>query len=295
MNLIICIDDTDSETSEKGTGAIAEEIMCLVEKKYGAKGTFVTRHQFLIHPDIPYTSHNSAMCFACTVPDNIDMESMISECFDHLKKESAEGSDPGLCVADLAKADAKMLIDYGKECKRKVMTKESAYTVAKDAGVFLDEAGGTGQGVIGAVGGVGLRLWGNDGTLKSKPKGLEGGKIYSVAELLQNDKINSVKCVDGRELTEEESVLLEKKPKISLVDGLPTVLVEKKSDGVWLPMEKNKARWHGGSLVFKEGCSEFRPDVEEEQFSEIPGNNCYNCLYRRWLENGILCQRPYEK
>lgn len=295
MHLIICIDDTDSKTSEKGTGAIAEEVMALVAEKYDAKTTYVTRHQFLIHPDIPYTSHNSSMCFECTVKDDIDLSAMISECFDYLKKESAPESDPGLCVADVDKMDAELLVKYGKECKRKVMTKESAYETAKKANVFLDEAGGTGQGVIGAVGGVGLRYWGFDGTLKGKPKGLEGKCTQKVSDILSFKPIEAVMDTNGNEIGPDELVYFEKKPKISLENHKLVVLVEKKVDGVWQVLEKNKARWRGGDTIFKEGCDEYTPDVEEERVNDSDEKNCYNCLYRRWLENGILCQKPYKE
>ncbi|MDD6807488.1 MAG: hypothetical protein PUD72_03445 [Oscillospiraceae bacterium] len=295
MHLIICIDDTDSKTSEKGTGAIAEEIMALVAERYDAKTTYVTRHQFLIHPDIPYTSHNSSMCFECDVDDDIDLDALISECFEYLKKESAPESDPGLCVADVSKMDAELLVKYGKECKRKVMTIESAYETAKKAHVFLDEAGGSGQGVIGAVGGVGLRYWGCDGTLKGKPKGLSDECNHKVSELTANKLIDAVIDLDGNELGPDEVVYLEKKPKVSLENHKLVILVDKKIDGVWQIMEKNKARWRGGNTIFKEGCNEFTPDVEEERVSDSDEKNCYNCLYRRWLENGILCQKPYSQ
>ena len=54
--LLICIDDTDSLDSP-GTGQVLEELLaCLAEEGLGL-GSFITRHQLLIHPDIPYTSH----------------------------------------------------------------------------------------------------------------------------------------------------------------------------------------------------------------------------------------------
>lgn len=290
MNLVIFIDDTDSATSEKGTGAIAEELMALVKEKYDASVSFVTRHQFLIHPDIPYTSHNSSMGFECSVPDDTVLDDLISDCFEHVKRESAPEADPGICVADPAVADVQALISYGKECKRRVLTKASAYELAERAHVFLAEAGGTGEGVIGAVGGAGLRLWGCDGTLKGKPKGLEDECIHKVSDLVANPLIDVVTDMEGNELSPDESVYLEKKPKVSLINHRLTVVVkEKDSDGVWHIMEKNKARWLGGDIIFKEGCDEFAPDVEEECISE--DRSCYNCLYRRWLENGILCQK----
>lgn len=293
MHLYICIDDTDSKTSEKGTGAIAEELMEMVAERFGAKTTYITRHQLLIHPDVPYTSHNSSMCFECDVSEEY-YDQLIKDCFDHLQIESAEGSDPGLCVADAAKMDTDLLVRWGKECKRKVVTIKAAYETAEKAGVYLNEAGGTGQGVIGAVAGIGLRYWGNDGTLKGKPKDIEGNHRYTAGELRATSLIEDVVDMQDNQIPDGDAVYLEKKPKISLVGGKLAVIVEKQDEsGVWQLLAKNKARWHGGDLIFKEGCSEYKRDVEEECVS-ADDNNCYNCLYRRWLEDGILCQRPLE-
>ena len=293
MDLIIFIDDTDSETSEKGTGGIAEEIMELVKNEFNAKTTYVTRHQFLIHPDVPYTSHNSSMGFECSVPDDTDIDALIQACFDHLKSESCPESDPGLCVADKSKMDADLLIRFGKECKRRLMTKAEAYETAERAHVYLNEAGGTGDGVIGALGGVGLRFWGSDGTLKGKPKKLEDECVHKVKDLIKNPLIDQVRDTEGNILNPEEEVWLEKKPKVSLINHKLTVIVKNKDEnGIWQIMDKNKARWLGGDIIFREGCDDFTPDVEEERESD--DKNCYNCLYRRWLENGILCQKPKE-
>lgn len=62
MKFYLCIDDTDNLNSI-GTGTIAEQILKkIIEKGFGPC-SLVTRHQLFIHPDIPYTSHNSSMCF----------------------------------------------------------------------------------------------------------------------------------------------------------------------------------------------------------------------------------------
>ena len=62
-------------------------------KTYGLYG--VTRHQLLVHPDIPYTSHNSAAVIhldGCGAAD-------VGRIFRRVKKlmlaDYIEGSDPG--------------------------------------------------------------------------------------------------------------------------------------------------------------------------------------------------------
>ncbi len=81
-----------------------------------------------------------------------------------LETRTEKGSDPGLCVAQLSDSlDGESLMDFGKAAKNRVLTKPDAYALAAKTGVHLSEHGGTGQGVVGALAGIGLRLSGNDG------------------------------------------------------------------------------------------------------------------------------------
>ena len=66
MRVFIGIDDTDS--LEMGaTGRSANQLRKLIEDKGWGETQAVTRHQLLLHPDIPYTSHNSSMCFIAEI------------------------------------------------------------------------------------------------------------------------------------------------------------------------------------------------------------------------------------
>ena len=64
MEILVCIDDTDNIES-RGTGELASMLADDLENNGWGLCRPVTRHQMLIHPDIPYTSHNSSMCFIC--------------------------------------------------------------------------------------------------------------------------------------------------------------------------------------------------------------------------------------
>ena len=290
MRLLICIDDTDSKTSEKGTGAIADDIRNMISTYFEVPCSFVSRHQLLIHPDVPYTSHNSSMCFATEIPD---------DCYDELKMraqiilmgESDMESDPGLAIADIDKVDKEPLIRYAKECKRRLMTKEDAYAIAEEAGFFLKELGGTGDGIIGAAAGVGLRLWGCDGTMKGRPKDLEGGKTYRVRDLKQSAFVEDVLDTEGNPVPDGDTVTLPKKTKVAIYGGRQVILLQPvpEEPGVWETPDKERMKHFGGDRVFKEGCPDFTPDVEEEQTGD---GGCYDCLYRRWMEKGVFCQKP---
>lgn len=293
MRLLICIDDTDSKTSEKGTGAIADDIRNMISSFFGVTCSFVSRHQLLIHPDVPYTSHNSSMCFFAEVPDE-KYEELVIKAKLIVYGESDPEADPGLAIADIDKVDKEALIAYGKECKRRLMTKGDAYAIAEKAGFFLEELGGTGDGVIGAAAGIGLRLWGFDGTMKGKPKDLEAGKTYRLGDLTKSIYIGQVRDVDGNEVPSDDTIVLPNKSKVTLYDGVLTFIVEpvEGEPGRWQPTARERAKRFGDPRIYKEGCGRFTPDVEEEQTGD---GGCYDCLYRRWIENGILCQAPKEE
>lgn len=290
MRLLICIDDTDSKTSEKGTGAIADDIRNMISTFFEVPCSFVSRHQLLIHPDVPYTSHNSSMCFATEVPD---------ERVDELKRrvqvilleESDLESDPGLAIADIDAVDKEPLIRYAKECKRRLMTKEDAYAIAEEAGFFLKELGGTGDGIIGAAAGVGLRLWGYDGTMKGRPKDLEAEKVYKLSELTKSKYIDKVLDTNGEPVSEDGTLKLPKKTKVAVYDGELVLMVEpvEGKEGWYQTPDREVMKHYGDKLIFREGCAQFTPDVEEEQTGE---GGCFDCLYRRWTEKGVLCQKP---
>lgn len=286
MKILICIDDTDNLTS-KGTGSIAEELKVIIKNSFGYESGYITRHQLLIHDDIPYTSHNSSMCFDCEIEED-NLENIINICFDYLKKESAEGSDPGLAVAVVDRIDKNSIISFGKDAKRKVLSKKLAYVTAKSANVYLNEAGGTGDGVIGSLAGIGLRLWGNDGTLKAKFPQFKKDCSYTVQQFLDSGVITSVQDEDGNKLDRNEKVYVGWKAKPSMVDNELCLLV-KKIDNVWHILEKQEMRNYSADKIFLEGCIHYEPDVEEEQVLDS-SHSCFNCRYRRWMDIGILCQ-----
>lgn len=231
MRTYVCIDDTDS-LEDKSTGELARIMIEKIEQEDMGKCTFITRHQLYFHPDIPYTSHNSAMCFIIEHEKDI-YEPLKDLAIDFLLKERAEGSDPGLCIVQLEKLkDKDLLIDYGKRAKKEILTKEIAYTTAKKLGVHLSEHGGTGGGVIGALAGVGLRLTGNDGRIKGKIKFPLPGNILTVREILDNSTIDKVQSLDGELISENERIILGEKVKTVFLDFKRVLLVYKKFDEV---------------------------------------------------------------
>lgn len=234
MYILVCIDDTDNIDS-KGTGELASMIAQDIEKKGWGKTSGITRHQLLVHPDIPYTSHNSSMCFSAEI-DEIFLGKLITDASDFLVSESAEGSDPGLCVVVVDQLiSPELLINFGRKAKELVLTKEEAYELANKMGIHLSEHGGTGQGIIGALAGAGLRLTGNDGRFKGKHKINAVNNVATVSEIYTQADIDLVKSLDGFILSELESVRLGEKVKSVLLEEKSVLLVtptHEDSDGV---------------------------------------------------------------
>ncbi|MDD2335466.1 MAG: hypothetical protein PHD01_02695 [Geobacteraceae bacterium] len=225
MNVFVCIDDTDSIDS-RGTGELADLLAREVENRGWGRCSSITRHQLYVHSDIPYTSHNSSMCFIAEMRD-VHLGALTEYASGFLARESAEGSDPGLCVAvaeRLPQTDA--LIDFGYRAKRTVIEMKEAYRLATEAGIHLSSHGGTGQGVIGALAGVGLRLGGNDGRLRGNLTISTTDGVVSVKDILSHSEVDVVRTMEGAYLVPEDRVCFVDKVKTVLMAGKFVLLVQ---------------------------------------------------------------------
>jgi hypothetical protein len=230
MNVLICIDDTDNLES-RGTGELATILAAEIEQRSWGRCDFVTRHQLLVHPDVPYTSHNSSMCFAADL-DLAHLDTLIAYAGDFLREESAVGSDPGLCVSVIDQlTDPEAVIAYGRSAKKEVLNKMMAYDLAAQLGVHLSEHGGTGQGVVGALAGIGLRLSGNDGRMKGWLRIETQDGLASVADVMAQTSLGGVRTMEGELLTAGEMVEVDSKPKAVFLDGQIYLMVSPVTDG----------------------------------------------------------------
>jgi len=248
MKTFVCIDDTDNLES-RGTGALASLMIEDIEKFGWGKCSYVTRHQLYFHPDVPFTSHNSTMCFVIE-HDKYIYDDLKNYAVNFLEKECAEGSDPGLCIAnyEIIK-DSQELINYGKRAKKEILTKDIAYKTASSAGVYLSEHGGTGGGVIGALAGIGLRLTGNDGRIKGKIHFPIPGDVLSVKEILENSDIDKVQGLEGQLIPANEKIKLGEKVKAVFLDFQKVLLVYEKLD--------EETDTYGWNTCFKEQLKKF--------------------------------------
>lgn len=225
MKILISIDDTD-DIDSRGTGDVAELMAQGLADCGLAECGRVTRHQLLIHPDIAYTSHNSAMCFPAEIGvDSLD--AVTAWCQATLAAESVDAADPGLCIAaveTLAEPDA--LVAYGRDAKQRVFRKDEAYRIAGDLRVHLSEHGGKGIGVIGALAGAGLRLSGNDGRFKGKLAIPGDGDGAARVRDMREHGVDSVRTFGGEVLGDDERVVVGPECKLVLLDGEAVLLVD---------------------------------------------------------------------
>jgi hypothetical protein len=175
--VFIGVDDTDNHTSE-GTGRLARRLAGEFAER-GIPSLGVTRHQFLVDPRIPYTSHNSGACIAVEWAGPVDE---LKFAMDLVRQWSAEGSDPGVCIAP-RESILRPITDWGWAATKRVLTMPEAQSIARAAGVQLEPLGGTGQGIIGALAAVGLRADGNEGRFLHLPGLRELGEFTTPEEL----------------------------------------------------------------------------------------------------------------
>ena len=155
----IGFDDTDNETSPFGTGKLVRRFAATLPKECRVWG--IVRQQLLVDPAIPYTSHNSAACVVADLPEPSFCDTFLKLATEHLEREAASGSDPGLALVCEGDPSLAALKAFGETCTARIVTQKEALTAA--GGAHLSGHGGTNDGIIGAAAAVGLTAAGWSG------------------------------------------------------------------------------------------------------------------------------------
>lgn len=236
MDLLIAIDDTDNlEPGCVGTGRLARMLASELADRGVCKRANVTRHQHLVHPDIPFTSHNSSACLlAERVAAPRDAVAALARQF--LADRPTAGANPGLCVIEPS-AVPSWLLDFAKRTQSEVVTLAEADEVAARLGAFVWHAGETGQGRIGALAAVALRASGEDGRFIGLRgiRGLEG--VMTAGEIVAQSGVARVESLDGAPLPPETRIHTQDWVRPALRGGVPVMRVQQR-DGQWIPEEK---------------------------------------------------------
>ena len=232
--ILIGIDDTDNLTSP-GTGRLARDLCAELVRK-GFKSLGVTRHQFLFDRAIPYTSHNSGACIAVESDSGIEA---VEFAFDFIAFASAEGSDPGVCIA-FGDDVSKEISDFGQAAQKKILPIEKSFKLAKNSGIKLHGLGGNCLGVIGALSSVGLRAQGDAGRFIDMP-GLRELPCRVDIQMYNKIGIEIQYKTNNRQPgpTDVYDTLDWARPR--LINGKPVLIVEwSEKENAWTPIDRKK-------------------------------------------------------
>jgi tRNA(Ile2) C34 agmatinyltransferase TiaS len=226
--LYVGIDDTDVKGSEIGTGKLVR--MLGPKLPEGAQMIGVLRHQLLKVPEIAYTTNNSPACAVISLADR-NLKAKITEIARaHVIELASPGSDPGLCVA-FEDEVGKEIIDFGLDCCRRVVTQDDARAV--EGTTVLEGLGGTNDGIIGAIGSVGLTVHGWAGRFIEVNALKDVGSESTVAELeARGVRLISLDRDAPAALPEDKVVGVDRWHPV-LVSSTPALLVNKVEEGRW--------------------------------------------------------------
>lgn len=239
MRVYIGFDDTDTKDSKRGTGKLArwfEESLPTSCEIWG-----VVRQQLLVHPEIPFTSHNSSACVIVDMPDDMPLNVLIEKAVRHIERYSLQGSDPGLCIVRKGDPSLPAMMDFGRTCTASVVTQEAAIKIT--SGVHLSGHGGNHDGIIGATAAVGLTASGWYGRF------IEFGALRNLQDILPVSELEKrgmrVVSIDRDAMVpaSQDIVLTRGWIRPMLWGAQPVVVLKEREKGIWesLGEKRNKA------------------------------------------------------
>jgi hypothetical protein len=243
QTVYIGIDDTDV-LGGPGTGRVAREMGAHLASLGLGHFVGVVRHQLLVDPRIPYTSHNSSKCVLFEA--DVSPVELAPGCAEYIAAHFQDGSDPGLCIALEGQSSAELLA-FGRRAQREYLTKQAALDLAARSGIMLKELGGTGGGVIGALAAVALSIGGSDGRYVQLRGIKEIQGLVTAAEVKKRTDTTSVVDENGQAVPDAAIIDSLGWLRPSRLGGQPVLRVRlEKVDGgpsVWRPVER-KLRTH---------------------------------------------------
>lgn len=230
MIIYVGLDDTDNLES-RGTGRLARGIADHLACDFTILG--VVRHQLLVDPRVPYTSHNSCAVILIEGPENTLLPALFERVKALMLGDFQPGSDPGLCVTAHVPEE---VIEFGKKAQRQVVKQQEARDIAAAHGILLGGLGGTQDGVIGSLAGVGLSATGEDGRY------LQVGSIRQLTglqsiEAVLNAGVTGIQTVDGQPVV--DGLILADKLRPARRNGKPVALVNWAEDH-WQPIKPER-------------------------------------------------------
>lgn len=234
--LYIGIDDTDNPDT-RGTGFQARQLAARLHDNNLAQTVGVTRHQLLVDDRVPYTSHNSSACLE--IRTDRGREALMDFCRSFLLEIAAEGSDVGLCIADVEQA--KNVTAFGRSAQTSLVSQEQAQDIAGQNNILLEGLTGDRQGIIGALSAVGLYADGNDGRyIWSRGLRELADRNMPLASLLEATNIDAVTTLEGGVLDDGRAMVeLGPWPRAVRIDKKSVLLVEKLDGNQYKVLDKD--------------------------------------------------------
>jgi hypothetical protein len=237
VKLYLGLDDTDNADSV-GTGRLSRMLAEELELRKLVSDCENTRHQFLVDPAIPYTSHNSSACIAAEAVGDTPLEQIARAAVEFLEEHFHEGANPGLCLAE-ADSVPDSFVGLGRRAQREVIELAEVRELAAESAAFVWWGGETGQGLIGALGGVGLRSTGGDGRFIALRGIRELRGVLRAGEIVARSAVDCVESESGEVLSDDTPVDTRDWVRPVPRGGRRVLRVRREGDS-WVPAERRK-------------------------------------------------------
>ena len=191
----------------------------------------VTRHQLLVDPRVPYTSHNSSAAICIQNRARIELGTLFERVKALMMSDFIAGSDPGLCIAKTP--ISRQIGEFGQRAKADLVTQSEARKLASEHNILLEGLGGTQDGVIGALSAVGLAADGEDGRYLMVGNSRELTGLQPVVAVLATG-IVAIRTVDG--LPVNKGLVLADKLRPTRRGAQPILFVEW-AENHWQPVK----------------------------------------------------------
>lgn len=216
------IDDTDT-LDTPGTNKLALHVASLLAPEISVQ--VIVRHQLLIDPRVPYTSHNGCVSLRIDGPTELGVGDLAIWLRPIILDWSPSGSDPGVCIASNVPDEVTL---FGLSCQTEVVHQQDALRLAAESGMYIESLGGTGDGVIGALAAVGLLATQNDGRIihwgNERPHWSDVTGSQAVSDLLDWG-IAEIRCLETQRRVEHGRVTLSKRLRPNLRGGQAVLFV----------------------------------------------------------------------
>ena len=242
MRFLIGLDDTDNPRTSS-TGLLARRLGLHLQENGLGRLEAITRHQLIINPLVPCTTHNSAICLTFEADQEKRNELELS-CRSFILREYSTGADAGFALASWGQITAEVFT-WARTAKTRVLSRMDAIKTARSAGIAIAGLTGSGAGVIGALAAIGLRYRGEDGRFLWLPNLNELSGIYTCTKITDLVPIDRIESLRGHSPRPNEKIEVGEWVRPILRDGRCVLLVEEERSNLainWHTLDMDKVR-----------------------------------------------------